>query len=332
MGLPFSEDPAVFVSRRDSEELLAAIALKNAHPQAGIFGPDSVSWKINRESALFLGAGRAALLQLAHPWVATALEQHSNLLNKPIARFHNTFRIVFTMIFGSLDQALAAARHLHRLHAGIQGEMPESVAAYRRDSHYQANEIAALRWVYATLVDSAVAAYEYVLPPLALAEREAYYAESRILAGLFGIPAGALPEDWNGFNRYMRSMLDSDALGVSAGARSVAHRLLAGAGSWIHPPLWYRALTTMSLPVRFRDEFGLDFHEADRRAAERALRWLPGFYGKLPATIRFVGSWHEAAARLAGRRVGPLTRLNNRFWMGRGLLPFAGKTGNAHER
>jgi uncharacterized protein (DUF2236 family) len=332
MGLPSSGDPAVFVSRRDSEELLASIARHCAHPRAGIFGPDSFSWKINRESALFLGAGRAALLQLAHPWVATALEQHSNLLNKPIARFHNTFRIVFTMIFGSLDQALAAARHLHRLHSDIQGEMPESVAAYPGGSRYEANEIAALRWVYATLVDSAVLAYECVLAPLAPAERETYYAESKVLAGLFGIPAGALPEDWNGFKGYMHMMCGSDALGVSVGARSMAHRLLDGAGSWIHPPRWYRALTTMSLPERFRSEFGLEFRDAERHAAERALRWLQGFYGRLPADVRFVGPWHEASARVAGRRAGPLTRLNNRFWMGNGLLPFAGTTVSAYKR
>ncbi len=117
-----------------------------------------MSWRINRESALFLGAGRAALLQLAHPWVAVALTQHSSLLSQPIARFHNTFRIVFTLIFGSLNQAMAAARHLYALHTRIRGEMPGNAAAYKQGSPYRANEIAALRWVYATLVESAVLA------------------------------------------------------------------------------------------------------------------------------------------------------------------------------
>jgi uncharacterized protein (DUF2236 family) len=41
----------------------------------GVFGPRSVSWQIDRESAIFLGAGRALLLQLAHPWVATATDK-----------------------------------------------------------------------------------------------------------------------------------------------------------------------------------------------------------------------------------------------------------------
>src|ERR1035437_4324170 len=144
MGFLFHDDhdsgkPDSKVSRDDLEALLGPMARRTADAQAGIFGPHSVSWKINRESALFLGAGRAALLQLAHPWVATALVEHSNLMSKPIARFHNTFRIVFTMIFGSLPQAMASSRHLYQLHTRIRGQMPEDVAAYRRGAAYEAN-------------------------------------------------------------------------------------------------------------------------------------------------------------------------------------------------
>src|SRR5271166_1437913 len=160
------------VSQQEIERLWDLVATHTANPQAGIFGPSSVSWKVNRESALFLGAGRAALLQLAHPWVATALDQHSNLRADPLARFHNTFRVVFTMIFGTMDQALASSRYLYQLHKRIQGELPEAVGAYPRASRYYANEVGALRWVYATLVDSALVAYDTVLPPLSSVERE----------------------------------------------------------------------------------------------------------------------------------------------------------------
>lgn len=316
------EDHASFVFQHDSEALLHAIAARVPDPRAGIFGPNSVTWKINRESALFLGAGRAAILQLAHPWVATALEQHSSLLAQPIARFHNTFRIVFTMVFGTLDQALRAARHLYKLHTGIRGEMTEEVAAYERGSHYEANEIAALRWVYATLVESAVLAYECALPPLTPQEREAYYAESKILAGMFGIPMAAMPADWDAFTAYNREMAVSDSLGVSRIARSMAHNILSGAGSWIHPPRWYRALTASWLPERFRDEFALEFRAADQCAAERASRRLPKIYRRLPSPIRFVGPWQEARARLNLAGVGAMSRLSNRFWIGQPRLPF----------
>lgn len=328
MSSPSTPDPAL-VTRRESEALLAAVARKSADPRSGIFGPGSVSWKVNRESAVFLGAGRAALLQLAHPWVATALEQHSNVMSRPIARFHNTFRIVYTMIFGSLPQALAAARHLYNLHTTIQGELPEPAGGWPRGAHYEANEIAALRWVFATLVESAEIAHACALGPMSQAEREQYYADSKTLAGLFGLPNAALPADWHAFAAYNQAMHGSAELGVSPTARTMAHNLLSGAGSWVPIPRWYRALTAEWMPQRFRDEFGLTWTDAERVAAEGARRRIPGIYRKLPKSIRYVGPWHETQSRLAGRRAGPLARISNRFWIGQTLLPFgeAGENG-----
>lgn len=316
-------DPASLVTRDDLESLLAALELHVASPPAGVFGPDSITWRVNRESALFLAAGRAALLQLAHPWVATALQQHSSVLNNPIARFHNTFRIVFTTIFGSADQAFAAARSLHGLHTRIRGELTSPVAGYRQGSRYEANNIPALRWVYATLIQSAVLAYELVLPPLTPAEREAYYSESKKSASLFGIPTSALPPDWASFTAYINEICASDQLGVDPSSRAMAHSLLRGAGSWLRLPRWYRALTTEWTPPRFRDEFALPFGSAEQESAARARRWLPHVYRTLPSTIRFVGPYHEACARLLNKNPGPLIRRSNHFWIGEPKMPFA---------
>jgi len=319
---PSLVDPSKIVARADLESLLAAIDRDVTNPDAGIFGPDSITWRINREAALFLGAGRAALLQLAHPWVAVALNQHSSLLSKPITRFHNTFRIVFTTIFGSTPQVLAAARSLHQLHTRIRGRIPAPVASYSQGSRYEANYLPALRWVYATLVQSAVLAYEFVLPPLTSGQREAYYAESKSLAALFGIPAEALPANWTSFMTYIAEMCDSSALGIDAQARVMAHALLSGSGSRVHLPHWYRALTTQCLPPRFRNEFDLSFGPAEERAVLLARRRLPRIYSRLPKSIRFVGPYHQALARLAQRQPGLLTRASNRFWIGQPLLPF----------
>jgi uncharacterized protein (DUF2236 family) len=325
MGISFSPSTVVTkpVSREQSEALLGAMEHNCADSRVGIFGPGSVSWRVHRESALFLAAGRALMLQLAHPWVATAIAEHSHVMDRPIARFHNTFRVVYAMVFGSLDQALGASRHLYALHSRIEGEMTEDVAAYPRESHYQANEIAALRWVYATLIDSAVMAYEWVLPPLGDAEREAYYAESRTLASLFGLPVTELPSDWKAFVSYCRAMEESQSLGVSGAAREMAQRLLAGAGSWIKPPRWYRTLTAISLSERLRGEFGMTVTQGDWDSIDRVRRWLPKVYRALPSAVRFVGPWHEACARLDGREVGMVARVSNRFWIGEVRMPFA---------
>ena len=80
-------------------------------------------WRIDREAAIFLAAGRALLLQLAHPWVAAAIAEHSHSLSDPIGRFHRTFGVVFTMVFGTTDEAIAAARRLYHRHAAISGAL-----------------------------------------------------------------------------------------------------------------------------------------------------------------------------------------------------------------
>jgi uncharacterized protein (DUF2236 family) len=313
---------AGYVTRRDLELLLSQVEGCTADPREGIFGSDSITWRVNRESALFLGAGRAALLQLAHPWVATALKQHSSLLQNPIVRFHNTFRVVFTMIFGSIAQALNASRSLHQLHTRIRGQLGTQAGSYTQGSHYEANHIPALRWVFATLVESAVLAYEWVFP-FDESDRAAYYEESKVLASLFGIPTDALPRDWNAFAQYVSAMCDSAELGVDATAGSMANDLLAGAGSWIRPPRWYRALTASWMPSRFREEFHLSFGAEESEAVERAHRWLPVAYRRLPETVRCTGAYLEARARLARRKPGLLARSSNRFWIGQPQLPFA---------
>jgi uncharacterized protein (DUF2236 family) len=323
---PSSLGSGLFVSRHDIEALLHQAAAGIIDRNAGIFGPDSISWRINRESALFLGAGRAALLQLAHPWVAAALRQHSSLLNRPITRFHNTFRIVFTMIFGTAEQAFAASRHLYALHTRIIGELTEDTAGWKRGDLYEANEINALRWVFATLVESAMLAHEAIFGALPSQDRERYYQEAKALAALFGISGAHLPANMQDFTAYIKEMCEagdsSGALGVTADARAMAHNLLAGAGSFVRPPRWYRALTASWLTVRFREEFELNFGTAEQLSAERALKRIPSIYLRLPSSVRFIGPWHEAQARLKGRSAGPIARLSNRFWIGASQLPF----------
>ena len=310
------------VTRADCESLIADVQQQVARPIEGVFGAESITWNINRESALFLGAGRAALLQLAHPWVAAALDQHSSVMEKPIARFHNTFRVVFTMIFGSADQAFRAARSLHLRHTRIRGNIPKAVTRYAAGSAYEANTTHALRWVFATLVESAVIAYECVLPPLNDAKRDAYYIEAKTLAKLFGLSDDALPQNWRAFKRYVEEMCQSPELGVNDMSRAMAHRLLAGSGSWLLIPRWYRALTAQWLPPRFVAEFELQFCSTEQERASRVQRWLPPVYRNLPPALRFIGPYHEAQARVANHAPDFVTRRSNRFWIGEARLPF----------
>lgn len=309
------------VTSADLECRLAEVRAAAAGPVEGVFGPRSVTWAIDREAAVFLGAGRAMLLQLAHPWVAAAIATRSRTLEDPIGRFHRTFDVVFSMVFGTLGRAQAMARGLHRLHASVEGVLPAATGPFPAGSPYRANDPAALRWVQATLADTSVLVHERVSGPLPSADLDAFHRESRLFAALFGIPAGMLGPDWAASRAYVDAMCGSDTLTVTPEARRLARALLAGAGSRLAAPGWYRALTAHLLPGRLRRDFGLDYGPAEIRAAERALAAARLLRPRLPARLRFVGPYQEALARLEGRP-GPdmPTRLLNRFWIGRPRL------------
>jgi uncharacterized protein (DUF2236 family) len=305
-----------YVSREESQRLLDSLKSLPGEEGIGFFGPGTVTWRVNCESAVFLGAGRAALLQLAHPWVAVALAHHSNLLNDAIGRFHSTFRVIYTMLFGTRAQAVEASRRLYQRHTSIRGELPHAIGSHAQGEHYEANEVAALRWVYATLIESAILAYNFVSPPLSTGEREQYYLESKRMAALFGLRAKDLPGDWAGFARYTAEMFESPQLGVDANALALGRSVLSGAGTWLRPTHWYVSLTAFWMPPRLRSGFLLPFGAREQKAVDQAARWLPRVYPRIPKMVRFVGPFHEAEARMRGRSPGVFTRYSNRFWMG----------------
>jgi uncharacterized protein (DUF2236 family) len=310
------------VSNESLERELHRVGASAAGAGQGVFGPRSVTWQIDRESAIFLGAGRALLLQLAHPWVAAAIENHFDAFADPVGRFHRTFGTVFAMVFGTLDQSMSAARRLHRQHASITGQLPWTAGPFPAGSTYAANAIPALRWVYATLIETALVAYEKVLRPLTPQQREQYYRESQLFAGLFGIPKECLPQNWTAFSAYFSAMVQSDTLSISNATRSVARRLLTGTGLWLPVPGSYQDLTIGLLPPPLRGRFGFCFGDTQRWEIDRAVALTRRLYPFLPARLRYVGPYQEAQQRLAGRTAPDfVTRMCNRFWIGCAELP-----------
>jgi uncharacterized protein (DUF2236 family) len=310
------------ITSEDLEHQLTLIRASVADPMAGLFGPGSITWRVEREAALFLAAGRALMLQLAHPWIAAAVGANSRAMTDPVGRFHRTFSVMFSMVFGTLDQALGAARRLHQRHSAIAGTLDQAAGPYPKGAAYCASELAALRWVAATLTDSALLAHDLLLPPLTGEERERYYAESKLFAALFGIPPTSMPSDWSAFKADTEHMLTSGSLCVTSTAHAIADQMLRNpARRWLRVPLWYVPLTAHMLPPPLREAFQLPYGPAQRDAAERALSRMQRVYRILPGRLRHVGPYHEACGRLSGqRRPGLLTQALNRFWIGQGAM------------
>src|SRR4051812_15048246 len=165
------------VTRTELEASLDALARDVRDPREGILGPRSVAWRLGGDLAVFVGGGRAALLQLAHPMVAHAVDHHSSTRGDVVGRFQRTFRNVFAMIFGELDQAFAAARRVHAIHTRVHGTISHAYGSWPAGTRYHANDADALRWVHATLMDTVIVVRERLGGPLATTTKDSYTLE-----------------------------------------------------------------------------------------------------------------------------------------------------------
>jgi uncharacterized protein (DUF2236 family) len=309
----------MIVTRRELEQGLAELVEKVQDPRAGIYDTNSESWRLNRELVNFLGAGRAALLQLAHPPVAHAIAEHSVTRADVRTRFRRTFANIFAMTFGDLPSALAAARSVHATHAGITGHIVEAGGSYRAGSPYYANQSESLLWVHATLVDTIWAVRGAVFGELDAERRERHYQESKRFAALFGIPLAELPPDAGAFSAYVRRTLNSPLLAVGTNARMMADFLLAPATPALAPVArWYRAVTAGLMPPRLRAEFGLEFGPAERAFYKGSLPIIRSLYPRIPEWARFLPPYFLAAERAGLLRRRKRHRIARRVtgWIG----------------
>lgn len=290
------------VTRAEHEASLAALASEVADPREGILGPRSIAWRLGGDLALFLGGGRAAMLQLAHPMVAHAIDQHSRTRADVMGRFQRTFRNVFAMVFGELDDALAAARRVHNVHTRIHGTIPHAIGRWRAGTPYHANDADALRWVHATLVDTTIAVRERLDGALPTEHKDTYIVEMNRFAALFGIPRDRLASSWSAHESYMSDMLGSDVLAVAPCAREMA-MFLVGRGARVQPPLGRiaEAISASMLPERLVREFDLRRSRLSAVGVRAALASIAPIYRRLPRAAVAIPARAAASRRLRGQ-------------------------------
>lgn len=306
------------ISTNTFETALTEARAGVTNPAQGLFGPASLMWQVGREAVLFLGAGRAALLQTAHPFVAAAIDQHSDVRTDPAARFRRTFANVFDMVFGSEADAIAAAKKVRAVHNHIHGELQTAHGHFEAGTPYSAHDLGAVRWVHATLWDSALRVHDMFLPEFDTQTRDQYWQEALRFASLFGLTADVMPQTFDAFTAYMEETLASDMLFVGPEARDIADHLLKGKGNTRALPKWYVAVTAGLLPPPLRDAYGLTFGPVDRRRAERAIKRLQSLHPLLPGKLRYVPTFHRAEARLKGKPAPDIvTRSLEKIWLGK---------------
>ena len=271
-------------------------------------GPDSITWKVNREIVVIGGWGRAILLQLAHPLVAAGVDAHSNFrgsLRSGVARLFSTVGAMLALTFGDDDEAISAAAAINVIHDRVFGRLPAPAGVFPAGEAYSAHDAELLRWVHATLLDSIPRTYELLVGPLTQEERQRYCVEAAVMEPLLDIPAGLLPRNTADLEDYMRGVLGSGTIAVSPGAQALARQAL-------FPPRWrflwpafrpVQLITIGLLPPAVRQAYGFEWTRRDARALVRwttALkllrRLMPAWAGQWPSSRKSPGSKFSPAS------------------------------------
>jgi uncharacterized protein (DUF2236 family) len=247
-------------------------------------GRHSILRRVVAEPVMSLVIQRVLVMDVAHPKVAAAVEDHSRFQVHPWRRACVTVDAALRLVFGSTPVARGAAEQIYRTHDHIDGRVAAASGQPSAGEPYTAHDASLLLWVWATLVDSAEMAYTRWVRPFDARQAEEFYADMVAFARFVGIPPEILPVGRDAFAAYLDAMLDSDVMGSADASRSVARQIL-WYSHWSVPPSVVRlerVLAVMTIDPRLRDRIGLRLGAADEQFGARVDDWLRRYYRRLP--------------------------------------------------
>lgn len=153
----------------------------------GLFGPDSVTWKVHKEPILLLGGLRSLYLQALHPRAVAGIAQNSGFRSDPWGRLNRTSEYVGTVIYGTTDEVELAASRIRRLHSRMTATDPRTGEKFRID------EPDLLRWVHVAEVESFLSTARRAGLKLTDEEVDGYYTEQLRAAELVGLDPSTVP-------------------------------------------------------------------------------------------------------------------------------------------
>ena len=252
-----------------------AVGPPPATGDAGLFGPDSVTWRVHSHLSVVVGGIRALLVQTLHPLAMAGVAQHSQYRTDPLGRLGRTAAFVATTTYGTIadaDNAIAAVRGIHDRVCGVASD----------GRAYAANDPELLAWVHHVEVQSFLLAYQRIGPGLRSDEADRYVAEMAQLGARLGVreplTSAAGLHDWIRYHPEQRATPEARAAvrflswpALPIAARGPYAILLAGAISLI--PLRQRLTLGLLIPGPVT---GRVLSEPAARALIDALAWAIG--------------------------------------------------------
>ncbi len=150
------------------------------HGDPGLFGPDSVSWRVHSNPvSLAVGGVAAVILELAEPRVRTGVWEHSRFRTDPLRRIRRTGQAAMVTTYAPRAAAEARIAQVNRMHERVEGTTPEG-------QPYRAMDPELLAWVQLTASYGFLNAYLRFVTPLPVRDQDRYYAEAAQVGVRFG--------------------------------------------------------------------------------------------------------------------------------------------------
>jgi uncharacterized protein (DUF2236 family) len=272
--------------------------VRDASRDPGLFGPDSVTWRVHADPILWVAGLRALLLQAVHPAAMAGVLQHSDFRADPWGRLRRTADYVGVVSFGDSDEVDRIGARVRRIHASVRGTDETTGIAYRADDPHL------LRWVHCCEVESFLSTYVRATGGLSAQEVDDYYAEQTRAAAVVGLDRDDVPASAEQMAAYFRAMRTETA--VDRRARRVAsYVLVPPMPRWARwspaRPAWagVAGLAAALLPGWTRRLYGLPTPPGSSAAATAAVRALHGAMSAAPDRYREGPHLRAARERLS---------------------------------
>ena len=261
----------------------------------GYFGPDSMTWKINKEITVLFGGARALLMHAAHPLIAAGARQTSFYQRDPWKRLIRTLSLQNSVTFGTKREADESAHRINKLHEVIKGK--DEITG----KIYDALDQEQLLWVHACLQLSSIYFYEQTVKKLSNKEKDQYHEENMIAAQLVLIDKKFIPKSHEELKKWViDKSKEKDYILFTDVAKDVKEIILGGPVPLHIKPIWpfisFIALNT--LPREFKNIYSIEDNKIRRLLVAFNLKILKFTRPFLPPFFRLIAPARWARQRL----------------------------------
>ncbi len=166
---------------------------------AGLYGADSVVWRVHGDfTSMMCGGISALLLQMLHPSALAGVWDHSDFREDMLGRLRRTAQFISGTSFGSYETAWTLIEKVKAIHERVSGVDSRGVP-------YRASDPALLTWVHVAEAHSFLSAHlRWCNPALGAEEQDKYYQEAARVAEALG--ARDIPDNRRAVAQYLQKM------------------------------------------------------------------------------------------------------------------------------